>query len=142
MRGFTCDPVEYYLMINPILAGKADVVLGSRLVGAGAHRVLYFWHSVGNKLLTLLSNIGTDLNCTDIECGYKAFRREVIQKISLEENRFGFEPEIVAKVAKLKLRIFEVPISYYGRTYAEGKKIIWEDGVSALLCILKYNFLR
>ncbi len=135
------DPAEFHLMINPILAGKADVVLGSRLVGAGAHRVLYFWHSVGNKFLTLLSNIGTDLNCTDIESGYKAFRREVIQGITLEENRFGFEPEIVAKVAKLKLRIFEVPISYNGRTYAEGKKINWKDGVSALRCILKYNFL-
>lgn len=136
------DPVEYHLLLNPILAGKADVVLGSRLIGAGPHRVLYFWHSVGNKFLTLLSNIGTDLNCTDMESGYKAFRREVIQKITIEENRFGFEPEIVAKVAKLKLRIFEVPISYFGRTYAEGKKIRWEDGVSALWCILKYNFFR
>jgi len=139
---FEYDPAEYYLLLGPIVGGKADVVLGSRLIGAGAHRVLYFWHSMGNKFLTLLSNIGTDLNCTDIESGYKAFRREVIQGITLEENRFGFEPEIVAKVAKLKLRIFEVPISYYGRTYAEGKKIGWKDGVSALRCILKYNFLR
>jgi len=136
------DPAEYYLLLAPILAGKADVVFSSRLIGAGAHRVLYFWHSVGNKFLTLLSNIGSNLNCTDMESGYKAFRREVIQGIALEENRFGFEPEIVAKVAKRKLRIFEVPISYYGRTYAEGKKIRWKDGVSALWCILKYNFFR
>jgi len=136
------DPVEYFLLLNPILADKADVVLGTRLVGAGAHRVLYFWHSVGNKFLTLLSNMATDLNCTDIEAGYKAFRRDVVQRITIEEDRFGFEPEIVAKTAKLRLRIFEVPISYYGRTYAEGKKINWRDGVSALWCILKYNFLR
>lgn len=139
---FEYDPSEYYLLLKPILAGMADVVLGSRLSGAGAHRVLYFWHSMGNKFLTLLSNVGTDLNCTDMECGYKAFRREVIQGITLEENRFGFEPEIVAKVAKRKLRIYEVPISYYGRTYAEGKKIHWKDGVSALRCIVKYNFFR
>lgn len=136
------DPAEYYLLLNPILGGRADVVFGSRFVGAGAHRVLYFWHSVGNRLLTLLSNVGTDLNCTDVETGFKTFRREVIQKITIEENRFGFEPEIVAKVAKLGLRIFEVPISYYGRTYAEGKKVNWKDGFSALRCILKYNFFR
>jgi glycosyltransferase involved in cell wall biosynthesis len=136
------DPVDYHLLLNPILAGKADVVFGSRFVGAGAHRVLYFWHAVGNRLITLLSNVGTDLNCTDIETGFKTFRREVIQKITIEENRFGFEPEIVAKVARLGLRIFEVPISYYGRTYAEGKKVNWKDGVSALRCILKYNFFR
>lgn len=133
------DPAEFYLLLGPILADKADVVLGSRFVGAGAHRVLYFWHSLGNRIITLLSNAGSDLNCTDIECGYKAFRREVIQKINLVENRFGFEPEIVAKVSKLGLRIFEVPVSYYGRTYAEGKKINWKDGVSALRCIVKYN---
>jgi glycosyltransferase involved in cell wall biosynthesis len=139
---FEYDPSEYYLLLNPILSGKADVVFGSRFVGAGAHRVLYFWHSVGNRVLTLLSNVGTDLNCTDMETGYKTFRREVIQKITIEENRFGFEPEIVAKVAKLGLRIYEVPISYYGRTYDEGKKINWKDGFSALRCILKYNFLR
>lgn len=139
---FEYDPTEYYLLLNPILSGKADVVFGSRFVGAGAHRVLYFWHSVGNKFLTLLSNVGSDLNCTDMETGYKMFRREVIQKIKLEENRFGFEPEIVAKVAKMGARIYEVPISYYGRTYAEGKKINWKDGLSALRCILKYNFFR
>lgn len=139
---FEYDPGDYHLLLNPILAGKADVVFGSRFVGMGAHRVLYFWHSVGNRILTLLSNIGTDLNCTDMETGYKMFRREVIQSITIEENRFGFEPEIVAKVAKLGLRIFEVPISYYGRTYAEGKKINWKDGFSALRCILKYNFFR
>jgi glycosyltransferase involved in cell wall biosynthesis len=139
---FEYDPTEYHLLLNPILSGKADVVFGSRFVGAGAHRVLYFWHSVGNKLLTLLSNIGSDLNCTDLETGYKTFRREVIQQIKIEENRFGFEPEIVAKVAKLGLRIYEVPISYYGRTYAEGKKVNWKDGFSALRCILKYNFFR
>lgn len=139
---FEYDPADYYHLLNPILAGKADVVFGSRFMGSGAHRVLYFWHSVGNRILTLLSNIGTDLNCTDMETGYKTFRREVIQKITIEENRFGFEPEIVAKVAKLGLRIFEVPISYYGRTYAEGKKINWKDGFSALRCILKYNFFR
>lgn len=139
---FEYDPTEYYLLLNPILSGKADVVFGSRFVGAGAHRVLYFWHSVGNRFLTLLSNVGSDLNCTDMETGYKMFRREVIQKIKLEENRFGFEPEIVAKVAKIGVRIYEVPISYYGRTYAEGKKINWKDGLSALRCILKYNFLR
>jgi glycosyltransferase involved in cell wall biosynthesis len=139
---FEYDPSEYYLLINPILANKADVVLGSRLIGAGPHRVLYFWHSMGNKFLTLLSNAVADLNCTDMECGYKVFRREVIQGITLKENRFGFEPEIVAKVAKRKLRIYEVPISYYGRTYAEGKKINWKDGFSALRCIVKYNFFR
>jgi len=139
---FEYDPGDYHLLLNPILAGKAEVVFGSRFVGMGAHRVLYFWHSVGNRFLTLLSNIATDLNCTDMETGYKMFRREVIQRITIEENRFGFEPEIVAKVAKLGLRIFEVPISYYGRTYAEGKKINWKDGFSALRCILKYNFFR
>ena len=136
------DPTEYALLCAPILAGKADVVFGSRFAGAGAHRVLYFWHSLGNKFITLLSNIATDLNLTDIESGYKVFRREVLQKIVLEENRFGFEPEVVAKVSKLRLRVYEAPISYYGRTYAEGKKIGWRDGVSALRCIVKYNFLR
>ena len=136
------DPGEYEIVIGPILSGKADVVFGSRFAGAGAHRVLYFWHSLGNKVLTLLSNACADLNLTDMEAGYKAFRREIIQQIQLEENRFGFEPEIVAKVSKLRLRIYEVPISYYGRTYAEGKKINWKDGVSALRCILKYNLFR
>ena len=136
------DPSEYYSLLTPILAGKADVVFGSRFIGAGAHRVLYYWHSVGNNLLTTFSNMATDLNLTDMETCYKVFRREVIQQIKIEENRFGFEPEITAKVARLKVRIYEVAISYYGRTYAEGKKIGWRDGFQALWCILKYNFLR
>jgi glycosyltransferase involved in cell wall biosynthesis len=136
------DPTEYGALCAPILSQKADVVFGSRFAGAGAHRVLYYWHSLGNKFLTLLSNIATDLNLGDVESGYKVFRREILQRIVLEENRFGFEPEIVAKVSKLRLRIYEVPISYYGRTYAEGKKIGWRDGFSALRCIIKYNFLR
>jgi glycosyltransferase involved in cell wall biosynthesis len=136
------DPSEYSHLCRPILAGKADVVIGSRFLGAGAHRVLYFWHSVGNRILTTASNMATDLNLSDMETGYKVFRREVIQRIQIEENRFGFEPEIVAKVSKMNLRIYEVPISYYGRTYAEGKKIGWRDGVSALRCIIKYNFFR
>ena len=135
------DPTEYFRLLIPILSGKADVVFGSRFIGAGAHRVLYFWHSIGNRLLTLSSNMATDLNLTDMETCYKAFRREVIQKIKIEENRFGFEPEITAKVARLKVRIYEVAISYYGRTYAEGKKIGWRDGFRALWCICKYNFL-
>jgi len=136
------DPADYGVLARPILAGKADVVFGSRFAGSGAHRVLYFWHYVGNKALTLLSNMATNLNLTDMESGYKVFRREVMQKIQIEENRFGFEPEIVAKVSRLGLRIYEVSISYYGRTYAEGKKIGWRDGFSALRCIFKYNFLR
>ena len=136
------DPGEYYLLLDPIMSGKADVVFGSRFIGAGAHRVLYYWHAVGNKLLTTLSNMATNLNLTDMETCYKAFRREVLQKITIEEDRFGFEPEITAKVSKLKLRIFEVAISYYGRTYEEGKKVTWRDGVSALRCVLKYNFFR
>jgi glycosyltransferase involved in cell wall biosynthesis len=135
------DPTEYCLLLSPILGGKADVVFGSRFLGgAGAHRVLYFWHSVGNQFLTMCSNMATDLNLTDMETGYKAFRRELIQGIKIEENRFGFEPEITAKVAKSKVRIYEVGISYNGRTYAEGKKIGWRDGVRALWCIWKYNF--
>lgn len=134
------DPAEYFSLLAPILAGKADVVFGSRFIGAGAHRVLYFWHSVGNQFLTLCSNMATDLNLTDMETCYKTFRREIIQKIKIEENRFGFEPEITAKVARLNVRIYEVAISYYGRTYAEGKKIGWRDGFRALWCILKYNF--
>ncbi len=136
------DPAEYYSLLLPILAGKADVVFGSRFIGAGAHRVLYYWHSVGNKVLTTLSNMATDLNLTDMETCYKVFRREIIQKINIEENRFGFEPEITAKVARLKVRIYEVAISYYGRTYAEGKKIGWRDGFRALWCIAKYNFFQ
>ena len=135
------DPAEYHLLLAPIRSGKADVVFGSRFLGgSGAHRVLYFWHSIGNTVLTLCSNMATDLNLTDMETCYKTFRREIVQKVRIEENRFGFEPEITAKVAKLKVRIFEVGISYYGRTYAEGKKIGWRDGFQALWCILKYNF--
>lgn len=136
------DPAEYYHLLKPILTNKADVVFGSRFTGFGEHRVLYFWHSVGNRILTTFSNMATDLNLSDIETCYKVFRREVIQKIHLEEKRFGFEPEITAKVSKLGLRIYEVPISYHGRTYAEGKKINWKDGVRAFWCIIKYNFLR
>jgi len=133
------DPAEYPILLQPLLENRADVVFGSRFMGSQAHRVLYFWHSVGNTALTLLSNMFTNLNLTDMETCYKAFRREIIQSIRIEENRFGFEPEITAKVAKLGARIFEVGISYYGRTYAEGKKIGWKDGLSALRCILKYN---
>jgi glycosyltransferase involved in cell wall biosynthesis len=134
------DPREYPLLAMPIIKGKADVVFGSRFQGAGAHRVLYFWHSIGNNFLTLLSNMLTNINLTDMETGYKAFRREIIQKIKIQEDRFGFEPEITAKLSQVKdVRFFEVPISYYGRTYAEGKKIGWRDGFSAIRCILKYN---
>jgi len=133
------DPSEYPILLQPLLEKRADVVFGSRFMGSQAHRVLYFWHSVGNTALTLLSNMFTNLNLTDMETCYKAFRREIIQSIRIEENRFGFEPEITAKVARLGVRIFEVGISYYGRTYAEGKKIGWKDGLSALRCILKYN---
>ena len=137
------DPQDYPKLIGPILDGKADVVFGSRFEGSGPHRVLYFWHYVGNRLLTILSNICTNINLTDMEVGYKAFRREIIQGIRIEENRFGFEPEVIAKVCRIKMvRIYEVPVSYYGRTYAEGKKANWRDGVSALRCILKYNLLR
>lgn len=134
------DPSEYFLLLGPILAGKADAVYGSRFLGGlGAHRVLYFWHYVGNKFLTLCSNMASDLNLTDMETCYKAFRREVIQKVRIEENRFGFEPEITAKLANANLRIYEVGISYSGRTYAEGKKIGWRDGFRALWCIIRYN---
>ena len=136
------DPAEYKLLLGPILSGKADVVFGSRFLGSGAHRVLYYWHSVGNKMLTTLSNMFTNLNLTDMESCYKVFRREVIQQISIEENRFGFEPEITAKIGKMDVRVFEVPVSYNGRTYAEGKKIGWKDAVSAFRCIIKYNLLR
>jgi glycosyltransferase involved in cell wall biosynthesis len=135
------DPAEYHRLLAPILSGKADVVFGSRFLGSpSGHRVLYYWHSVGNKILTTLSNMATGVNLTDMEVCYKTFRREVIQKIKIEEDRFGFEPEITAKVAKLKARIYEVAISYSGRTYAEGKKIGWRDGIHALWCICKYNF--
>jgi len=136
------DPSEYPRILRPILQNHADVVFGSRFIGSEEHRVLYFWHSVGNRILTLLSNMFTNLNLTDMETCYKAFRREIIQKIQIEEPRFGFEPEITAKVARLGVRIYEVAISYHGRTYAEGKKIGWKDGFSALRCILKYNLLR
>lgn len=136
------DPQEYPILVAPILAGKADVVFGSRFMGAGAHRVVYFWHSVGNSVLTLMSNMFTNINLTDMETCYKVFKREIIQSITIEENRFGFEPEITAKVSKLGCRIYEVGISYYGRTYEEGKKIGWRDGVRAIYCIIKYNLFR
>ena len=136
------DPNEYPRLLKPILDGKADVVFGSRFMGADAHRVVYFWHMVGNKFLTLLSNMATNLNLTDMETCYKVFRREVLQKITIEENRFGFEPEITAKVSKLDCVIYEVGISYCGRTYKEGKKIGWRDGFRALYAILKYNLFR
>jgi len=133
------DPQEIPRLVSLITRDIADVVFGSRFLSTGPHRVLYYWHSVGNKLLTLLSNMLTNLNLTDMEVGYKAFRREVIRSISLREDRFGFEPEITAKVARGGWRIYEVPISYYGRTYEEGKKIGWRDGVHALRCVLRYN---
>jgi glycosyltransferase involved in cell wall biosynthesis len=134
------DPQEYPRLLKPMLDGKADVVFGSRFMGAEAHRVVYFWHMVGNRFLTLLSNMFTNLNLTDMETCYKLFRREVLQKIKIEENRFGFEPEITAKMARLEgCRIYEVGISYYGRTYAEGKKIGWRDGFRAIYAIVKYN---
>jgi len=136
------DPSDYGTLARPILTGKADVVFGSRFAGSGAHRVLYFWHFIGNKTLTLLSNMATNLNLTDMESGHKMFRREILRQIQIEEDRFGFEPEIVAKVSRMGLRIYEVSISYYGRTYADGKKIGWRDGFSALRCIVKYNLFR
>jgi glycosyltransferase involved in cell wall biosynthesis len=134
------DPGEYPVLLEPLLQGKADVVYGSRFLGGGPHRVLYFWHSVGNSILTLISNCLTNINLSDMETCYKVFRREVIQAIPIEENRFGFEPEITVKIAKRRLRIYEVGISYWGRTYEEGKKIGWKDGVRALWCLLKYSF--
>ena len=133
------DPREYPRLLAPILAGEADVVYGSRFMGGDAHRVLFFWHYVGNRFLTLLSNVLTNLNLTDMETCYKVFRADVLHKIELRENRFGFEPEVTAKIARLKVRIYEVGISYRGRTYEEGKKIHWRDGVAALGCILKYG---
>lgn len=136
------DPSEYSKLVSPILQGKADVVFGSRFIGSEAHRVVYFWHRAGNGILTMLSNMFTNLNLTDMETCYKAFRREIIQSLEIEEDRFGFEPEITAKIAKKRCRIYEVGISYYGRTYEEGKKIGWRDGFSALRCILKYNLFR
>jgi len=136
------DPADYPRLLEPILRDAADAVFGSRFIGGSSHRVLYYWHSLGNRFLTLLSNMVTDLNLTDMECGYKVFRRDLLQKIEIEEPRFGFEPEIVAKVARSGARIYEVSVAYYGRTYAEGKKINWKDGVSALRCIVKYGLLR
>jgi glycosyltransferase involved in cell wall biosynthesis len=136
------DPADYPLMIQPILDNQADVVYGSRFIGHRPHRVLYFWHRVGNGLLTFLSNLFTNLNLTDIETGYKAFRREVIQSLDIEEDGYGFEPEITAKVARGHYRVYEVGIGYFGRTYAEGKKIDWKDGLWAVWCILKYNLRR
>lgn len=133
------DPAEYGQLLVPLEEGKADVVFGSRFLSGHPHRVLYFWHSMGNKLLTLLSNMFTDLNLTDMETCYKAFRREIIQSITIEENRFGFEPEITAKIAQTRCRLYEVGISYNGRTYDEGKKIGWRDGFRALYCIVRYS---
>lgn len=135
------DPEEYNTLLRPMLYNKADVVYGSRFMGGLAHRILFFWHSIGNRFLTFLSNVATNLNLTDMETGYKLFRKEIINQISLKENRFGFEPEVTAKVARIKgIRIYEVGISYYGRTYEEGKKINWKDGLRAIYCIIKYNY--
>ena len=135
------DPKDYPILLEPIMQGKADVVYGSRFLG-GPHRVLFFWHSVGNSFITLISNMFTDLNLTDMETGYKAFRKKVFEVITIESNRFGFEPEITAKVAKKGFRIYEVPISYSGRSYQEGKKITWKDGVKAVFTVFKYNLFR
>ncbi|MBU4199885.1 MAG: glycosyltransferase family 2 protein [Verrucomicrobia bacterium] len=136
------DPRDYPALLAPILTGHADVVYGSRFLGGGPHRVVFFWHSVGNRILTTLSNMMTDLNLTDMEVGYKVFRKDVLDSIVLREDRFGFEPEVTAKVSRNKRwRIYEVPISYFGRDYAEGKKITWKDGFRALWCILKYRFM-
>jgi glycosyltransferase involved in cell wall biosynthesis len=137
------DPEEYNLLLKPILRGMADVVFGSRFIGGNAHRILFFWHSIGNKWLTFLSNAMTNLNLTDMETCYKLFRRDIIQGLTLTEKRFGFEPEVTAKVARVpNVRIYEVGISYYGRTYEEGKKIGWRDGFRAIYCILKFRFAR
>ena len=133
------DPEDYHRLLQPIAAGRADVVLGSRFIGGGPHRVLYYWHYVGNRVLTTLSNVFTNLNLSDMETCYKVFRREVLEGLEIEESRFGFEPEIVAKVARGRWRVYEVGVSYSGRTYNEGKKIGWRDGVRAVWCILKYN---
>ncbi|GAB5562101.1 MAG: glycosyltransferase family 2 protein [Synoicihabitans sp.] len=133
------DPQEYPRLLQPLLDGKADVVFGSRFMGGEPHRVLYYWHSLGNQFLTLLSNMFTNLNLTDMECCYKLFRREIIQQIKIEENRFGVEPELTAKISRMECRIYEVGVSYAGRTYAEGKKIGWRDGFRAIFAILKYN---
>lgn len=137
------DPEEYNLLLKPILNGFADVVYGSRFMGGKPHRILFFWHSIGNKWLTTLSNMFTNLNLSDMETCYKLFRREIVQSLKLEEKRFGFEPEITAKISRIpKIRVYEVGISYYGRTYEEGKKIGWKDGFRAIWCILKYNLFK
>jgi len=136
------DPQEYPLLMEPFIQGKADVVFGSRFMGNKPHHVVYYWHFLGNWLLTTMSNMLTNINLTDMETCYKAFRREIIQSIKIEENRFGFEPEITAKISRMGCRIYEVGISYYGRTYSEGKKIGWRDGTRAIYCILKYNLFR
>lgn len=136
------DPNEYPLLIAPILQDKADVVFGSRFLRSGPHRVVSFWHRIGNGVLTLFSNMFTNLDLTDMETCYKAFRREIIQSIEIKENRFGFEPEVTAKIAKMRCRIFEIGISYHGRSYSEGKKIGWKDGVRAIYCIVKYSVLK
>ena len=136
------DPAELPRLFKPIIDNRADAVFGSRFMGGEPHRVVFYWHMLGNKFLTMLSNMFTNINLTDMECCYKVFRREVIQQVKIEENRFGFEPEVTAKVAKMGVRIFEVGVSYYGRTYAEGKKINWRDGFRAIYAILKYNLLR
>jgi glycosyltransferase involved in cell wall biosynthesis len=133
------DPQDYPKLINPIINNYADVVYGSRFVGGDEKRVLFFWHTVANKILTLISNIFSNLNLTDMECGYKVFRSEVLKKITLNQNRFGFEPEITAKISKMNIRIFEVGVSYFGRTYSEGKKITYKDAFNALYCIIRYN---
>ena len=136
------DPSEYPNLIKPIVEDHADVVYGSRFQGGSAHRVVYFWHRMGNGFLTLLSNIFTDINLSDMETCYKVFKKDVIKSIRIKENRFGFEPEITAKISKMNLRIYEVGISYYGRTYSEGKKITWKDGIRAIYCIIKYNLFN
>ncbi|PQB05573.1 glycosyltransferase family 2 protein [Aureitalea marina] len=137
------DPREYNDLLKPILEGHADVVYGSRFMGSNPHRILFFWHSIGNKFLTMLSNMATNLNLTDMETCYKLFRTDLIKGLSLKENRFGFEPEVTAKISRIpKIRIYEVGISYYGRSYEEGKKIGWKDGFRAIYCIVKYGFLR
>ncbi len=138
---FEYDPVEYPRLLRPIQRGLADVVISSRFLGSGSHRVMYYWHYLGNRFLTTLSNMFTNLNLTDMETCYKVFKADILKQITLEQDRFGFEPEITAKVAKLGCRIYEVPISYYGRTYAEGKKISWKDGFQAIYCIVKYGLL-
>jgi len=135
------DPEEYNILLKPMLMHGADVVYGSRFMGGSSHRILFFWHSIGNKFLTFLSNVGTNLNLTDMETGYKLFRREIVNQLTLRENRFGFEPEVTAKLARITgIRIYEVGISYYGRTYEEGKKINWKDGIRAIYCILRYAY--